>query len=234
MLHPALPLNPGPLAPAAGQPPATPGIPATPASPAARRGSRGLAAGLAALSLGLAGCASLNTVHTEVSTFGSWPAGRSPGSFAIERLPSQQALGDDQAALEAGAAAALQRAGFQPASAGTAADVTVQIGARISRESRGPWDDPLWWHAWGPRWHQIAWYQPGWAWRSQLDRPEYRREVAVLIRDRASGQAVYEARARTDGVSRGGQEILDAMFAAALQNFPQVRPEPHDVPVALR
>lgn len=227
MLHPALPPTPTPAPlPAAFRPAA--------AAQPAPRATRWLAGGLAGLCLALAGCASLNTVHTEVSTFGGWPAGRGPGSFAIERLPSQQALGAEQAALEAGAAAALQKAGFQPAAAGTPADVSVQIGARISRDNRGPWDDPLWWHAWGPRWHQIAWYQPGWAWRTQFDRPEYRREVAVLIRDRASGQALYEARARTDGVSRGGQEILDAMFSAALQNFPQVRPEPHDVPVALR
>ena len=72
------------------------------------------------------------------------------------------------------------------------------------------------------------------AWRASLDRPCYQREVAVLIRDRASGQALYEARARTEGPSQGGQELLDAMFAAALKEFPQVQPEPHDVSVSLR
>ena len=37
----------------------------------------------------LAGCAGLNTVSGEVSSFGGWPAGRAPGSYSFERLPSQ-------------------------------------------------------------------------------------------------------------------------------------------------
>ena len=41
--------------------------------------------------LALAGCASLNVLDAEVSSFSRWPAGRAPATYAFERLPSQQA-----------------------------------------------------------------------------------------------------------------------------------------------
>ena len=51
-----------------------------------------LATALAApLTLGLGGCAAMRSVSSEVSTFGEWPATRKPGTYAFERLPSQQA-----------------------------------------------------------------------------------------------------------------------------------------------
>ena len=186
------------------------------------------------LALGGVGCASLNQIHSEVSSYGSWPAGRSPGSYRIERLPSQAAKPAAQSDLERAAAAALAEAGFRPAAEGSAADVVVQVGARVSRESRLPWDDPLWWHAWGPRWNSMLWAQPGWAWRAQWERTDYQREVALLLRDRASGEALYEARARSEGVSAGGDEVLAAMFSAALKDFPRAVPEPHSVSVPVR
>ncbi|MDH5541307.1 MAG: DUF4136 domain-containing protein, partial [Rhizobacter sp.] len=90
-----------------------------------------LAAGLALALLG--GCASLNTVRSEVVTYGAWPAERKPGRYAFERLPSQQANAVRQAELEAAAARALAAAGFTAAPDAAQADVIVQIGARISR-----------------------------------------------------------------------------------------------------
>ena len=45
----------------------------------------GLAAAAAALLL--AGCAAMNTVTSEVVSYGDWPAGRAPGSYVFERLP---------------------------------------------------------------------------------------------------------------------------------------------------
>lgn len=195
-----------------------------------------LAATLAAT---LAGCAALKTVTSEVSSYGEWPAGRAPGSYVIERLPSQQtaASAKEQQPLEDGARQALEAAGFRPAADKASADVVVQIGARITRFDRSPWDDPLWWGFYGPRWVGPAWVGPGprpfWGWRTAPDRSEYLREVGVLVRDRASGQPLYEARARTDGLTNGGAPVLNAMFAAALKEFPAVRNEPHDVSVSL-
>ena len=66
----------------------------------------------------LGGCAALNNVRSEVSTFGEWPAARKPGAYAFERLPSQQSQADQQAQLEALARPALAAAGFQPVADG--------------------------------------------------------------------------------------------------------------------
>ena len=48
----------------------------------------------------LAGCAAMRSLSTEVSSYGEWPAGRQPGSYAFERLPSQQARATETELLE--------------------------------------------------------------------------------------------------------------------------------------
>ena len=175
----------------------------------------------------LTGCAALNTVTSDVTTFSEWPAGRQPGRYAFERLPSQKADAARTADLEAAAAKALEKAGFTAAADAAQADVIVQIGARISRTEISPWDDPLWWR-WGPSgyWRSPAWrYGP----RSTFYRgfgadwyysPRYERNVAVLLRDRASNTPLFEAHAQTEGGSIGDAVLLGAMFEAALQGFP--------------
>ena len=183
------------------------------------------AAALALAAGTLAGCAAMNTVTSEVATFGDWPAGRAPGRYAFERLPSQQAQAQRQADLEATAARALEAAGFKAAPDAAQADVIVQIGARISRTDVSPWDDPLWW-----RWGGTYWRHPGWrshprsafyyanfnsGWYTR-----YERNVAVLLRDRATSTPLYEAHAQTDGTIAGDSALLAAMFEAALKDFP--------------
>jgi Domain of unknown function (DUF4136) len=200
------------------------------------RWSAAISAGLAAAAL--AGCASFKTLVSEVSTFGNWPAGRPAGTYVIERLPSQQAAPAGlQADVEQGAHQALQSAGFAPAPEGAAPEVVVQVGARVSRYDRSPWDDPLWWRPYGgPRWGGPGWagpWGPYWAWRWRSEPSEYQREVGVLIRDKASGQPLYEARARTDGFTAGGPQVIAAMFSAALKDFPKVQNEAHDVGIQL-
>lgn len=183
---------------------------------------RSLAAGLSLALLG--GCASLNTVTSDVATYGAWPADRKPGRYAFERLPSQQANAARQAELEAAAARALAAAGFTAAPDAAQADVIVQIGARISRTELAPWDDPLWWRWGGGYWRGPGWHPRGHAsyyaslhagWYSR-----YERNVALLLRDRASGTPLYEAHAQTDGSTRGDSALLAAMFEAALKDFP--------------
>ncbi|MFN7664753.1 MAG: DUF4136 domain-containing protein [Inhella sp.] len=182
----------------------------------------------------LAGCASLNQVGAEVSSFGEWPAGRAGGTYAFERLPSQQQAGSRAAQLEALAAPALAKAGFQPAPAGAAPDVIVAIGARVSRTDAAPWDDPLWvrWHA-PLRAYRYGLY-PVRPWGSSFPpEPRYDREVALLLRDRASGQALYEARASNDGATMGSEALVGALFQAAMSDFPRADPKPHWVRVPL-
>lgn len=196
---------------------------------------RALGAAVLAIGTLLSGCAALNTVTSEVSTHGQWPAGRPAGTYAIERLPSQQPPTPQQDEVEQAAHQGLQAAGFRPAPEGATPEYTVQIGARITRQDRAPWDDPLWWHPMGYRWY-APWpgaYSPFWAWHMRADRPEYLREVGLLIRDKASTQPLYEARARTDGVTAGSSALLAAMFTAAMKDFPATRPEPHDVSIVM-
>lgn len=194
---------------------------------------------LAAFAL-LSGCASLNSLDSDVSSYSRWPADRKPGTYGFERLPSQQAHPQQAQVLEDAARRAIEAAGFVAAAEATAADVTIQLGARITATDRSPFDDPFWYGPAGPfhrpfgygRFGRPFW-GPSWRygyWGPAYDLPYYEREVAVLIRDRRSGQQLYEGRAHSDGSYSGVSEVLAAMFAAALQDFPKGSTEnPHRV-----
>ena len=187
--------------------------------------------------LSLAGCAGLNTLTSEVSTYGTWPADRKAATYSFERLPSQAAKPEAQQQLEAAAAPALAAAGFTPESAPGTAEYTVQIGARVDPTERSPFDDPLWWRS-GFRWGPFAGpYARGQytslGWRYYGAPPSYSREVGVLIRDRKTGTPLFEARASNDGVSPSIEALLPAMFAAALKDFPASGTNPREVQTPL-
>ena len=190
----------------------------------------------------LSGCAGVGALNSDVSTYGSWPAERKPATYAFERLPSQQERAEAQQAVEDAARGALAAAGFTPAAAASDAQVTVQVGARVGTSDRWPYADPFWnnvsvgyslgyrrgygrgrW-AMGIGAGYVGWSGYG-AW------PGYDREVAVLIRDRASGQLLYEARASNNGASSAINPLLPAMFSAALKDFPVGGPNPRRVSV---
>lgn len=200
---------------------------------------RHLLQGLAVLAatLALGGCASLNQFTADVSTFGEWPAGRQPGSYVFERTPSQQAAGELQQQVEDAARPALLKAGFTPAAAGAEPDVIVQLGARIDRADPAPWDDPFWWHGGFGRWHRAPWrgpaWGPGWGPGRRLESRRYDREVALLIRDRASGRPLYEARSSIEGYSTNLAVSIAPLFRAALAEFPSLGVNPRRVTVAL-
>lgn len=182
----------------------------------------------------LAGCAGMSSVTSDVSTFGEWPRGRAPGSYTFERLPSQQSAPEQQAALEEAARPALQKAGFVPAPAGAKADVTVQVGARITRTQASPWDDPFWWR-WGVGFgHHFGRRSSfGLSASFPLTPTQVEREVALLIRDTNSGAPLYEARASSSGNTSGGTPALAAMYEAALADFPTPALNPRRVSVPL-
>lgn len=199
---------------------------------------RHLMLAVAALTLGLAGCASLNQITSEVQSFGQWPADRKPGRYFIERLPSQMAPAGQQDTarpVEEAAHKALQKAGFTRAPDLASADVVVQVGARITRFDISPWNDPLWWR-WGPRY----WRGPDWPvyrgslppryWRSSP--PPAEREVALLLRDRATTLPLWEGRATSSGY-RLDEGTFEALFTAALSNFPRAVPQGRSVSVPL-
>lgn len=194
-----------------------------------------------ALAAVLSGCGTLNGIDSDVSSFSRWPNGRAPATYAFERLPSQQSKPQQSQLLEDAARQAIERAGFVPALDGRAPDVTVQVGARIVETDRSPFDDPFWHGGFGS-WHRPFAYgrfgRPYWGpyWRggyrgaggSYL--PRYEREVAILIRDKRSGEPLYEARADSEGATAGVSDVLPAMFTAAMQDFPNGSPtQPHRV-----
>ena len=197
----------------------------------ARRALAGLAV-LAASAL-LGGCAGMSTLRSEVASFGEWPVGQAAGTYAFERLPSQQARAKEQEVLEAAARPALEAAGFEPVPAGAEPQVLVQLGARITRVDRSPWDDSLWWGGSFGTWRYGPWSGPSWQLGLRMDPPRVDREVAVLLRDRATGRPLYEARASNDGYSMGNAQLLAAMFAAALKDFPASGLNPRTVLVPL-
>jgi hypothetical protein len=186
--------------------------------------------GLLAASM-LGGCAALNTIRAEIATYGDWPAGRTPGRYAFDRLPSQQSEPQATAALEDAARPALEQAGFVASGAGEAPDVLVQVAARNTRTEVELWADPIWWRGgWGPG--RRAWVGPLW-WPDLHTRTRVEREVGLLIRDAASGKPLYEARASHEGSGAGGASLQQALFRAALIDFPRTGPNPRTVSVTL-
>src|SRR4051794_40554947 len=105
---------------------------------------RPLLACLCGATVALGGCGALRTLPSDVSSYSLWPAERKPASYAFERLPSQQAQPEQQQTLEDAARPALQTAGFTPAGDVRDADVTIQLGARVTPLGV-PYADPFWW-----------------------------------------------------------------------------------------
>ena len=191
----------------------------------------------AAAALAVTGCAGPYMFSADVSSYGNWPADRKPGTYAFDRLPSQQQNDEAakrQTALEDAVRPALEKAGFTPAADARTADVLITLGARVTAYDPVPWDDPLWWRWRGrllsPRYGYVG---PGpWGWRQDpfFDR-RYDRAVAVLLRDRASGKPLFEARASSEGGNAGTSETLALMFEAALMDFPKLGVNPRRVTV---
>jgi len=184
----------------------------------------------------LAGCASMSTLQAQIVSYGQWPDGRAPGTYAFDRLPSQQSQPEAQQRLEDAAHGALAAAGFSAAPPGAKPDVLVEIGARVTRYEPGPWVDPWWYGGFGfGRWHHYPWVgpypNPYWA-GAYSGRPTYDREVGLLLRDRANGAPLYEARASSDAYSNS-TATWSAMFRAALADFPRSSSVPHSVTVPL-
>ena len=191
---------------------------------------------LLAASALLVGCAGLRSVPIDVSSFGDWPAERKPGSYAFERLLSQQARAADTDVLELAARGALLKAGFVLAADATQADVLVQVGTRSGRPNPGPRSDGMWWGGgYGYGYYRFGpWIGSGWGAGAYYDTLRYDREVVVLIRDRASGRPLFEARAANEGnTSSPGTATLAAMFDAAMLDFPRLGVNPRRVVIEL-
>ena len=192
---------------------------------------------IAAAALLLSSCAAINTLHNEVSTYGPWPADRKPASFAFERLPSQQGSPRQQQ-LEDAARGAVEAAGFRASADAASAEYLMQIGARVTTSDPWVYNDPLFWrggfrHGFYGHGRFARGWGPGWWGYGPESSANYEREVALLIRDRKTGQLLYEARANNSGYSASIDYLLPAMFQAALKDFPGGGPNPRSVTVQI-
>ena len=189
--------------------------------------------GWVAAALLLGGCATSRQVQSDVSSYSQWPSARPAATYAFERLPSQQSQPERQQALEDAARPAIEAAGFRPATSPANADVSVQVTAHVTPTL---YPEPFGWG--GSLGFGRGHFRPGWGWGggfgwSSLGNVRYEREVAVLIRERSDGRALYETRARSEGLTSGIDEVLPAMFAAALKDFPGPTVNPRRVSVDL-
>lgn len=172
--------------------------------------------GLGLAGLLLAGCASVQTVESEVQTFSTLGALPAQPSYRFERLPSQQAQAQRQTQVEGMAEKALAQVGLRRDDA--RAHYTVQLGVRVEREDRLDWSD-AWWYGPGMRgWnrgHLGRWPGP-WAHAT----PWYQREVSLALRDNTTGQVVYETHALQEDTLSDTANLLPILFRAALTDFP--------------
>lgn len=183
----------------------------------------------------LGGCAGIRLVDNDVRSFSSLPAVPVGTTYRFERLPSQQSHSAAQDQLEAMAQKALAKVGLQRND--TAPKYSVQIGARLQKDPRAPWDDP--WPGWGMHGRDYivtasgrVVFMPGLGF-GRWESPYYRREVSVIMRDTATSKVVYETHASHDGRWSDSEAVFPAMFDAALRGFPQPPSEPRRVDVEI-
>jgi hypothetical protein len=182
---------------------------------------------LIALSLCLSACATTLQLGSEVSAYSQWVETRRPATYAFERSPSQEARGVHRQQIEDAARGALEAMGFTHTCDVNRADVIVHVGARarVTRTRQSS----------AAARHKAT--VPG----GPTDFSKYhidyvtidRREVALLIRDRASGQVLYGASASNRGRSIADTAILAAMFEATLEDFPNASLHPRQVAIEL-
>ena len=160
---------------------------------------------------------SLNDIDADVSSFSRWPAGRAPSTYAFERLPSQQAQPQQAQMLEDSARRAVEGAGFVAAPEGS--DRRRHRAARRAHHRVRPLAlrrsvlvrrlRPVAPALSGARFGR-PFCRPGLAPRllgAGTTAPYYMREVAVLIRDKRSGEPLYEARAESEGPTTGLRSV---------------------------
>lgn len=181
--------------------------------------------------LWLAGCASSPNVVSQVSSYGTWPAGRAPGLYVFERLPSQQNQPQLQDKLEAAAMPALAKAGFQRAERPEQAVVSVQLSVQTREDVRQRYD-PYWGgtrFGWGGWWGSGGF--GGLSMGMSMEPTWVQMQVGVLIRDRRSNQVLYETHAAHDRTGSVDERLFKPLFEAALKDFPQQAVSPRTVTI---
>jgi hypothetical protein len=169
----------------------------------------------------LAGCSGMRLVESQVQAVATQAAGQSieaGARYRFERLPSQ--LNDPRTELvESLAEAELAEVGLVRDD--TAARYSVQINTRMQSYLVDEWGRPS---GSGP-FHGSIMIGTGGMFGLGMGMgfppaTQYRHEASLLLRELASGQVVYETSATHEGPWSDRDNILRALFAAALKDFP--------------
>jgi hypothetical protein len=184
-------------------------------------------AALALLLLG--GCASTNTIRSEVTTFHQWPAQLQDKSYVFEAAPAQ----DDTLELRSyqnlvrGELATL---GFRELAAGTPA---LKVSMRFST-TEAPLRliqpvDPFFYgprFAWGRPYHRgrySPFYDPFWGGGPMYEEAivrAYRREVQVAIKSAQDGHRLFDVTVRNLSGEMSTPAVMPALVHSAFVGFP--------------
>lgn len=181
---------------------------------------------LLSLTLLLAGCSGLRLVESQVRT--AAPAGAAPiepgARYRFERLPSQTNPVETDS-VEAIAESELNEVGMVHDE--TDARYSAQITTRMDSYQVDDWGRP---YNGGGTIYIGGGNMVGIGAGSVIGMgmgmrfppsSQYRHEVTLLLRDLRSSQVVYETRATHEGPWNDRYNILRAVLAAALKDFPQ-------------
>lgn len=173
----------------------------------------------------LAGCSGMRIVDSDVAAFSAPATGAlsPPASYRFERLPSQQ--GQSRDALESLVAVELAKVNLRLDN--TAPQYSVQVNLRMFRDPLPPWYDPRYTNGYFRPYAVASPY--GGMLRfpptlSHFEYPYYRRDIGLVMRRLATGEVVYETRAKHDGPWPDDAAVLPAMLQSALRDFPNPPP----------
>ncbi|MBC7728251.1 MAG: DUF4136 domain-containing protein [Microbacteriaceae bacterium] len=180
----------------------------------------------------LSGCAGVRLVDTQVqavSTLAPGSTALTGAHYRFERLPLQTAQpGFDR--TEALAQAALARVGLVRDEAGATVSVqlSVRAGSYLVDSSGRPYSGPGWTGGAGG-YGQLMIGSSGMFGIGMRSMPStlYRHEVNLVLRDVRSSQVLYETRAVNEGPWSDADQVLAAVFEAALRDFPNPPAGPH-------
>lgn len=189
----------------------------------------------------LAGCAGVRLVDTQVqavSTLAPGSTALTAAHYRFDRLPLQAAQpGFDRA--EALAQAALARVGLVRDEAGATVSVqlTVRVGSYLVDASGRPYGGPGWMGGAGGvgGYGQIMIGSGGMFGIGMRSMPStlYRHEVNLVLRDVRTNQVLYETRAVNEGPWSDADQVLAAVFEAALRDFPYPPAGPRQVNIEI-
>lgn len=187
---------------------------------------------LLAAALLLTGCSGLRLVESQVQSLPASGLTLEPEArFRFERLPSQQAQAGTEA-IETMAEAELKKAGLLRDDA--AARYSVLLSTRVQSYRVDDWGLP---HGSTRIGGSLligsgGYYGAGIGMRFPPP-ARYRHEVTLLLRDLRSGEIVYESSALHEGPWSDSANILPAVLAAALRDFPRPPAGPRRVSVEI-